>query len=263
MAQPLHIIKIGGKIVSDPERLNTILKSIADSNAKTILVHGGGNLASKMADKMQIPQKMINGRRITDADTLQLITMVYGGEINRNMVAKLVNYGKTAIGLSGADANTVISKKRPPQPIDFGFVGDVIKVNVDAISKLLDTGFTPVFCAITHDNNGQLLNTNADTMASVIATNLSKTYNCKLTYCFEKKGVLKEVDDESSVIKELHGESYEKLKADGKIFEGMIPKLDNAFNALEGGVAEVFITKAEDFPKLILSDKNHGTRITK
>ncbi len=260
--ETLHIIKIGGNIIDHPEKLKSFLQDFSKIQGKKILIHGGGKIATHLAEKMQIPQQMIEGRRVTDAETLKLITMVYGGLINKNIVAQLVALGNDALGLSGADANSVISTKRPINPIDYGFVGDVKRVNTENISKLLNADFVPVFCALTHDENGQILNTNADTLASEIAVAMSENYKTFLYYCFEKKGVLENVEDENSVIPIINPKNYEILKSEGKIFQGMIPKLDNAFSAIKKGVQEVIILQSEDLFSLILKKNKYGTRIT-
>ena len=262
MKKPLHIIKIGGNVIDNPNKLQQFLQDFAQVKGDKILVHGGGKIATELGEKMDMPQQMVEGRRITDAETLKLITMVYGGLINKNIVASLVETGNAAIGLSGADVGSITSTKRLAEPMDFGYVGDIQSVNVANISKLLEADFVPVFCAITHDGHGQLLNTNADTMASAIATAMSEKYDCFLYYCFEKKGVLEDVDDDTSVIPEITPASYEEMKAEGKIFKGMIPKLDNAFNAINKGVKEVYIMQAEDLSSIILIKKNNGTKIT-
>lgn len=260
--EQLNIIKIGGNIIDQPEKLEKFLKDFSELQGHKILVHGGGKIATDLAKTMQIPQQMVEGRRVTNANTLQLITMVYGGLISKNIVAQLAAQGNAAIGLSGADANTVVSEKRPVKTVDYGFVGDVKKVNAEAIQKIVNAGFIPVFCAITHDEKGQLLNTNADTMASEIATALSVNFKTSLYYCFEKKGVLENVEDENSVIAAINPENYEQLKAEGKIFQGMIPKLDNAFSAIYKGVQAVHILQAEDLLATIKNKENHGTKIT-
>lgn len=260
--KPLHIVKIGGNIIDDKAKLTAFLEDFAQIKEDKILVHGGGKIATQLAKKLQLPQQMIEGRRVTDAETLKLITMVYGGLLSKNIVAELAKLKALAIGLSGADVASVTSVRRPAEPIDFGFVGDVVSVNATHITKLVQAGFVPVFCAITHDGNGQLLNTNADTMAKEIAASMSATYDTFLYYCFEKKGVLLDVSDDRSVIAELNPTTYKNLKAAGKIFEGMIPKLDNAFNAIEDGVKQVHILNAKDLLSLVLNQENHGTKLT-
>lgn len=269
----LYVIKIGGNVIDDSLKLDTFLKDFSELEGFKILIHGGGKIATKLSEDLGIASKIIEGRRVTDAESLKVVTMVYAGLINKNIVAGLQSRNCNAIGLTGADGNIIRAKKRPlkkvlakgidlGENIDYGFVGDLNEksVNSDAIHKLLSSGFTPVFSAITHDGNGQLLNTNADTIASVIAVSMSALYNTALVYCFEKNGVLRDVNDEGSVIKTIdHGE-YKKLKAEGVISDGMIPKLDNAFEAINNGLNEVCIGKADTLP--LLKKKAFGTRLT-
>jgi len=258
----LHVIKIGGNIIDNSEKLSKFLKDFSRIKEPKILIHGGGKIATNIAEKMGIKQKMINGRRITDSETLKIISMIYGGLISKNIVAELSANGNIAIGLCGADANSIFATKRSDNPIDFGFVGDVDKVDGENINKILNADFVPVFCALTHNGKGQLLNTNADTIANAIATEMSKYYNCSLYYCFEKKGVLENIDDENSVISEITPNDYKKLKQEGKIFQGMIPKLDNAFSAIKKGVKTVYIMRAEDVYSSFLNKKCNGTKIS-
>lgn len=239
--QKLSIIKIGGNIIENETSLNAFLKLFANLEGNKILVHGGGKRATYMASKLGIESKMIDGRRITDAETLEVITMVYGGLVNKNIVAKLQALHIDAIGLTGADINSIQSDKRPVAAIDFGFVGDVKKVAHNSIDKLIQADFTPVFCAITHDGNGQLLNTNADTIASTIGVGMSAIYDTSIYYCFELNGVLQDFNDKSSVIKNINSETYKELLKEGIISDGMIPKLDNCFDALQNGVQKVHI----------------------
>ncbi|WP_397446785.1 acetylglutamate kinase [Polaribacter sp. R77954] len=239
--EKLSIIKIGGNIIENEISLNAFLKLFSNLEGKKILVHGGGKRATHIASKLGIASKMINGRRITDAETLEVITMVYGGLVNKNVVAKLQALQVDAIGLTGADINSIKSDKRPVKEIDFGFVGDVKKVAHNSIDKLIKADFTPVFCAITHDGNGQLLNTNADTIASTIGVGMSKIYETSIYYCFELNGVLQDFNDKESVIKNINSESYKALLKDGIISDGMIPKIDNCFDALHNGVQKVYI----------------------
>jgi len=239
--QKLSIIKIGGNIIENETSLNAFLKLFANLEGNKILVHGGGKRATYMASKLGIESKMIDGRRITDAETLEVITMVYGGLVNKNIVAKLQALDIDAIGLTGADINSIQSDKRPVAAIDFGFVGDVKKVAHNSIDKLIQADFTPVFCAITHDGNGQLLNTNADTIASTIGVGMSAIYDTSIYYCFELNGVLQDFNDKSSVIKNINSETYKELLKEGIISDGMIPKLDNCFDALQNGVQKVHI----------------------
>lgn len=261
MKQTINIVKIGGNIIDHPERLHAFLKDFAVLEGLKILVHGGGKLATQWAERLNIPQQMVQGRRITDAPTLEIATMVYGGLISKNIVAGLAGYGVLALGLSGADGNLISSEKRPVNPLDFGYVGDVKKVNSEALHKLLKDGFTPVFCALTHDGKGQLLNTNADTLATEIAIGLSTKYEVHLYYCFEKNGVMEDVENEYSRLPALSLRTYQKLREEHRIFAGMIPKLDNAFYARENGVQEVVVLRAEDLLHQKKGKKNYGTRI--
>jgi len=239
--EQLSIIKIGGNIIEDETSLNGFLKLFSNLDGKKILVHGGGKRATNIALKLGIESKMINGRRITDAETLEVITMVYGGLVNKNIVAKLQALNTDAIGLTGADINSIKSEKRPVKEIDFGFVGDVKEVASNAIDKLIKADFTPVFCAITHDGNGQLLNTNADTIASQVAVGMSEIYETSIYYCFELNGVLSDIKDKNSVVKHINSKTYQELLANDIITDGMIPKLDNCFDALKNGVSKVHI----------------------
>ena len=220
-----------------------------------------GKLATKLAEQLNIPQQMIDGRRITDAETLKVVTMVYAGYINKNIVAQLQSFGCNAIGITGADANTVPANKRNHPTIDYGFAGDVksAEIGIDAWKALLNAGFTPVLAPITHDKKGQLLNTNADTMAQEIAKALSQKFSVNLVYSFEKKGVLLDINNEASVVAQINPSSYQRLKDEQKIFAGMIPKLDNAFAAVKSGVQKVVIGKAEELHELISG--NSGTSI--
>ncbi|MFS4482352.1 acetylglutamate kinase [Hyunsoonleella sp. 2307UL5-6] len=249
--EKLSIVKIGGNVIEDTEALNSFLTHFSKLEGKKILVHGGGKRATHVASKLGITSNMINGRRITDAETLEVITMVYGGLVNKNIVAKLQGLHVDAIGLTGADINSIRSIKRPVKEIDYGFVGDVKKVNQKSINKLIEANFTPVFCAITHDGSGQLFNTNADTIASELAVGLSKLYHVELYYCFEKNGVLKSVEDENSVIEYMDYGTYEQLKHQGIFHDGMLPKLENSFNAIEAGVSRVYIGNPT-----VISNKN-------
>ena len=237
--EKLSIIKIGGNIIEDETSLIEFLQLFSILEGKKILVHGGGKLATHMTSKLGIESKMVNGRRITDAETLEVITMVYGGLVNKNIVAKLQALNTNSIGLTGADINSIQSDKRPVKDIDFGFVGDVKKVASNSIDKLIQANFTPVFCAITHDGNGQLLNTNADTIASTIAIGMSEIYETSIYYCFELNGVLRDLDDKNSVVKVINSETYQELLDDNIITDGMLPKLENCFDALKNGVHKV------------------------
>lgn len=254
----LNIIKIGGNIVENELALHNFVKAFTSLEGKKILVHGGGKIASKIAKDLGIEAKMIDGRRITDADTLKIVTMVYAGLANKNIVALLQANKCDAIGLSGADANTIQTEKRPVRQIDYGFAGDMTpkSINAKRIQNLLDINLCPVFSAITHSGDGQLLNTNADTIASALAIGLAPYYDVSLIYCFEKKGVLKDVNDDASVIERINASNYQSLKEQKIIADGMIPKLDNAFDALALGVKNVIIKHAED-----LTNTHAGTTI--
>jgi acetylglutamate kinase len=254
----LFVIKIGGNIIDDEVKLQDFLMSFSHITDKRILVHGGGKLATKLANDLHIEQKMVEGRRITDQPTLDIVTMVYAGLINKNIVAKLQANNLNSIGLSGADGNTITSQKRQSE-LDYGYVGDVTKVNGKIISAMLQEGLTPIFSAITHDGKGQLLNTNADTIAQELATGLTQDYDVTLIYCFEKEGVLLDVEDESSVILKLNKSKFEELKESKAIHSGMIPKLDNAFAAIDKGISSVVIGKAEKLSNLISG--HNGTTI--
>ncbi|HTQ63511.1 MAG TPA: acetylglutamate kinase [Puia sp.] len=256
----LIIVKIGGNIIDDEVKLSSFLKDFASIRGKKILVHGGGKLATKLAGDLDIPQKMIEGRRITDGETLKIVTMVYAGYINKNIVAQLQANGCDAIGLTGADGNLIRAHKRAHPTTDYGFAGDIDEIGIALIKNLLNRQMTIVIAPITHDKNGQLLNTNADTIAQEIARSLSPEYAVNLIYSFEKSGVLLNADDESTVIPSIRPDYYEQLKAEKKIFAGMIPKIDNAFAALRSGVQQVTIGKAEELQKLI--QHTAGTRIT-
>lgn len=258
MKQKLSIIKIGGNVIENKTELAKFLALFASLDGHKILVHGGGKLATQMASKLGIESKMVGGRRITDAETLEVITMVYAGLTNKNIVAQLQFNNCNAIGLSGADGNAVQAHKRPVKDIDYGFAGDVDGVNSAMISKLLGADLTPIFCAMTHDGNGQLLNTNADTIASELAIGMSELFDTTLYYCFEKKGVLMDVKDEDSVIKHIDSKTYQRLLKDGIIADGMLPKLENCFHALNKNVSKVCIGHRS----MLSSEKELFTTIT-
>ena len=247
----LFVIKIGGNIVDDERKLASFLKQFANIGASKILVHGGGKLATRFAEQMNIPQQLVDGRRITDADTLRIVTMVYAGYINKNIVALLQANRCNAFGLSGADGNSLLAHKRVVHGTDYGFAGDIDQVNISLLDQLLRQNLSLVFSAITHDAQGQLLNTNADTIAQEIARSMSAEYKVSLVYSFEKNGVLLDVDDENSVIGNINQLTYRDLKESGKIFAGMIPKLDNAFAAIAQGVHQVVIGNGESLGKLV------------
>ena len=258
--ETLYVIKIGGNIIDDNQLLPDFLKKFAGITSKKILVHGGGKLATRMAEKLEIPQQMIEGRRVTDGETLKIITMVYAGFINKNIVARLQSFGCNAAGITGADGNSILAHKRISTGVDYGFAGDIDQVNAAWFIRQLSDDTALVVAPVTHDGKGQLLNTNADTIAQEIATALSNKYNVTLVYGFEKAGVLKDVEDENSVIRKLHAGYYKELKETETVFAGMIPKLDNAFTALDSGVHSVIIGKAEELDLLITGDS--GTTIT-
>ncbi|MBU2975389.1 acetylglutamate kinase [Zobellia sp. B3R18] len=237
----LSIIKIGGNVIENKEELSKFLKAFSELEGPKILVHGGGKLATQLGKRLGIESKLIGGRRITDEKSLELITMVYGGLVNKNIVAELQSLNCNAIGLSGADGDTIQAHKRPVKDIDYGFAGDVDGVNATVVTKLLEAGLTPVFCAMTHDGKGQLLNTNADTIASELAIGMSSNYETTLYYCFEKKGVLMDVADEESVVKHIDTESYKTLLEQKIIADGMLPKMENCFHALKQNVHQVRI----------------------
>jgi len=256
MKDKLTIIKVGGKIVEEEDTLKQLLKDFSTIEGKKILVHGGGRSATRISEKLGIESRMVDGRRITDEDTLQVVTMVYGGLVNKNIVAGLQSLGVNALGLTGADLDIIRSEKRPVKKIDYGYVGDVKQVKGDTFRFLIDQEIVPVIAPLTHDGKGNMLNTNADTMAGEVAKELAKYYQVTLIYCFEKKGVLMNEQDDNSIITELNRASYKKYVEDGVIQGGMIPKLDNAFMSLDHGVKEVIITRSSD-----LGVTNSGTRI--
>ena len=240
--QPITVVKIGGNVIDNEAALERFLKRFASIEGPKMLIHGGGKLATRMATELKLEVKMIDGRRITDRPTLDVVTMVYAGLVNKQIVAKLQAAGCNAIGLSGADGNIVHAHRRPAKPIDYGFVGDVKEVNSQALATLIRAGVVPVIAPLTHDGKGSMLNTNADTMAGETAKGLANDFDIQLVYCFEKAGVLSNPDNDTSVIAKIIPEIYTKLKADGIISGGMIPKIDNAFAAIEHGVQSVRIT---------------------
>ena len=256
--EALKIVKIGGNIIEDDASLKAFLKLFSKLEGKKILVHGGGKRATSVAAKLGIESKMVNGRRITDAETLEVITMVYGGLVNKNIVAQLQALNVDAIGLTGADINSISSEKRPVKDVDFGFVGDVKKVAHQSIDKLMQASFTPVFCAITHDGNGQLLNTNADTITSQLAIGMSNLYDTSIYYCFELNGVLKDINDKNSVIKHIDSKTYSELLEQNTIADGMLPKMENCFDALHHGVKTINMGNTS----MLTQENDNFTRIT-
>ena len=256
MKEKLTIVKVGGAVVEDEAQLQQLLKDFAAIEGAKILVHGGGRRATKIAERLGIETKMVDGRRITDAEMLEVVTMVYGGLVNKHVVAMLQAQGVDAIGLCGADGDVIRSVKRPlKNGIDFGFVGDVKKADGDKIAHFIEKNMTPVIAPLTHDGQGNILNTNADTMASETAKAMASIYDVTLIYSFEKKGVLSDPDDEDSVIPTITRSDFERYKADGTISGGMLPKIENALAAVEAGVSQVIITLATAI------DGHHGTII--
>lgn len=258
----LFIIKIGGNVIDNDEALTQFLSLFASVEEKKILIHGGGKIATKIGEQLGIQSTYINGRRITDDATIDLVTMVYGGLVNKKIVAQLQSNKCNAIGLTGADANIIPAVKRSVKDIDYGFAGDVNKerINAAVLAVLLKQGITPVMAPLTHDGNGQILNTNADTIASCLAVALSKIFDVRLIYCFEKKGILADVEDENSVLGLITKEVYQKLLAEKKLFDGIIPKIDNAFDAIDSGVKEVLIGHAHDLLQNV-TETTKGTLI--
>ena len=256
MKEKLTIVKVGGAVVEDELQLSQLLKDFGAINGRKVLVHGGGRKATKMAERLGIETKMVNGRRITDAAMLEVVTMVYGGLVNKYLVAQLQANGINALGLTGADANVILSHKRPLKDgIDYGFVGDVDYVAHQTLAHLIEAGIIPVMAPLTHDAEGHILNTNADTIASETAKALANNYDVTLIFSFEKNGVLSNPDDDDSVIPIITKEDFERYKADGTISGGMLPKIENALKAVEAGVSRVIITLATAI------DGKHGTVI--
>ncbi len=249
--ESLRIIKIGGALLDDKRKLEDFLQNFSALPSPKILVHGGGKQATQLAHELNVNVKIIEGRRFTDQDTLDIISMVYAGKLNKEIVANLHRFNCNGIGLTGADGNCISSDLRPSNPIDYGFAGDIRAVNTELLKLLLLNGLTPVLCALTHDELGQLLNTNADTIAASVAAAMSDEYLTTLYYCFDKDGVLRSVDDANSVIENIDVEKYDQLIEEGVINDGMLPKLHNAFWALKNEVCKVFIGKPE-----MISDKN-------
>jgi acetylglutamate kinase len=245
MKEKLTIVKVGGAVVEDEAQLAQLLKDFSAIEGKKVLVHGGGRRATQVAASLGIESKMVNGRRITDAEMLNVVTMVYGGLVNKNLVARLQANGVNALGLTGADIDVIRSHKRPLKDgIDYGFVGDVDKANGQMLSRLIEEGITPVMAPLTHDGQGTILNTNADTIASETAKALAPYYDVTLIFSFEKKGVLRNPDDDDSVIPVITHADFIKYKEDGTISGGMLPKIENALAAIDAGVGRVIITLA-------------------
>ena len=245
MKEKLTIVKVGGAVVEDEAQLAQLLKDFSAIPGRKVLIHGGGRRATQVAASLGIESKMVGGRRITDAEMLSVVTMVYGGLVNKNLVARLQANGVNALGLTGADIDVIRSHKRPLKDgIDFGFVGDVDRADGQMLSRLIEAGITPVMAPLTHDGQGNILNTNADTIASETAKALASIYDVTLIYSFEKKGVLSNPDDDDSVIPTINRADFERYKADGTISGGMLPKIENALSAIDAGVSQVIITLA-------------------
>ncbi|MDO4159391.1 MAG: acetylglutamate kinase [Prevotellaceae bacterium] len=255
MKEKLTIVKVGGAVVEDNDRLGRLLDDFSAIEGRKLLVHGGGRRATAIAARLGIESQMVNGRRITDADTLEVVTMVYGGLVNKNLVARLQAKGIDALGLTGADIDVIHSHKRPVKDVDYGYVGDVERVSGDKLHTLIETGITPVMAPLTHDGKGNILNTNADTIASETAKALAEYYDVTLIFSFEKKGVLSNPDDDDSVIPVITHKAFEKYVAEGIVAGGMIPKIENALAAVDAGVSRVNITLATAI------DGKHGTMI--
>lgn len=244
--EKLTVIKVGGKIVEEEATLNRLLDDFSSVKGFKILVHGGGRSATKIASLLGIESKMVNGRRITDAETLKVATMVYGGLVNKNIVAGLQSRNLNALGLTGADMNMIRSVKRPVKDVDYGFVGDVEQINASFLADIIKKGIVPVLAPLTHDGKGNMLNTNADTIAGEVAKAMASLFDVTLVYCFEKKGVLRDENDDKSVISQINRTEFDRFVADGTIQGGMIPKLENSFLAINAGVSKVLITSASD-----------------
>ena len=255
MREKITVIKVGGKIVEEEASLTALLDRFAAIDGRKVLIHGGGRSATRIAGLLGIESRMVDGRRITDSETLKVVTMVYGGLVNKNIVAGLQARGVNALGLTGADCNIIKAHKRPVKTIDYGFVGDVECADGDMLSRLIEQGITPIIAPLTHDGKGTMLNTNADTMAAETAKALATVYDTTLIYCFELPGVMRDPEDADSLIASITGESYRALLAEGIISGGMIPKMENAFNAINNGVSKVIITKADAI------DGTQGTHI--
>ena len=262
----LTLVKVGGAIVEDADSLSSLLDKFASIEGHKVLVHGGGRSATRIAERLGLPQQMVAGRRVTDAATLRVVTMVYAGLVNKNIVAQLQARGINALGLTGADMNVISSHRRPPkqvrmddgstQTVDYGFVGDIDQVNADLLADLIAKGVVPVMCPIGHDTQGSLLNTNADTIAAEVAKALARNFEVTLVYCFEKRGVLRDADDDDSVISCITQAEFPVLVEQGIVSGGMLPKLENAFDAIRAGVQEVVITRAD-----ALDHPSEGTRL--
>ncbi|MCW3110993.1 MAG: acetylglutamate kinase [Segetibacter sp.] len=258
--EKFFLVKIGGNVIDSEGSLQSFLKDFAAIEGKKILIHGGGKIATKIGEQLGIESNYINGRRITDDATIDLVTMVYGGLVNKKIVAHLQSLKCNAIGLTGADGNIIPAIKRPVKDVDFGWVGDIEsgKLEIENLKMFLENGLVPVFAPLTHDQEGHILNTNADTVASSLAVALSPHYDVRLIYCFEKKGVLENVADDNSVINLINKQTYQHLLSEQKLFAGILPKIDNAFAAIDAGVKEVLIGDAKDLV-VNTTEKTSGT----
>jgi acetylglutamate kinase len=257
--EKLTIVKVGGKVVENENSLKKLLIDFTSINGLKLLVHGGGNIATDIATKLNLKVEMVDGRRITNKEMLEVVTMVYGGLVNKKIIAGLQAHGCNSVGLTGADLNIIIAEKRPVKTIDYGFVGDIKKVNADGLVMLLNNNIIPVIAPLTHDCKGQLLNTNADDMTNAVAEALSSYFKVRLIFCFDKKGVMLNQNDESTVIPILDKNKFSELVKKGIVNAGMIPKLENGFKSLDNGVSEVFITDVNSFSL----EKPIGTELIK
>ena len=259
MQDTIRIFKIGGRVIEQPELLKAFLKDFAKLPQPKVLVHGGGRSATAMAEKLGVATKMVEGRRVTDKDMLDIVLMVYGG-LNKKIVAQLQAENCNAIGLTGADLNAMKAHKRPPEPVDYGLVGDIDEVNAEGLIGLMQQGVVPVMAPLTHDGQGQMLNTNADNIAGSVARGLAQHHPVELFYCFEKKGVMQNPDDDHSLIPMITADEFSRLKAEGIVVEGMIPKLENAFKTLDAGVEKVCIMHYEGVQS-VGSENFEGTNL--
>ena len=246
MTERITLVKIGGNVIDNPAALERFVERFAALPGAKILVHGGGKLATRLAERLELEVRMVDGRRITDKGTLDVVTMVYAGLVNKQLVASLQAAGCNALGLSGADGNAVTARRRAPEPVDFGFVGDIERVDSELLRRLLEAGIVPVFCAIMHDGRGSLLNCNADSVASAVALGAARIAPSDLVFCFEKRGVLRDPDNDASVIPEITAASFEELRRTGVVSRGMLPKIENALRAVADGVRSVVIKHADD-----------------
>jgi acetylglutamate kinase len=259
--QALYVVKIGGNVIDDERATKQFLQKYSQLPGNKILVHGGGKIATQTAQRLGLEAQMVDGRRITDQAMLEVVTMVYGGLVNKNIVARLQTYSCNAIGLTGADANCILAKKREVATIDYGYAGDITEVNASQFASFLNQGLSPVVAPLTYDHDGNMLNTNADTMAATIAWSLAATFKVHLIYCFEKRGVLSDPENDDSVIAALSWTEYQHLKETGVISKGMIPKLDNAYNALRKGLERVIICHADELQEVASAHSFSGTTL--